>query len=85
MRLLRSWVSLRDAIPTCSGNRCRLPRRAGGHPATYPRFDYLMGKFEIVRNPYFSVNVYESYDSDPPVEDVARNDFSVSSSLGWTF
>jgi hypothetical protein len=44
-----------------------------------------MGKFEIVRNPYFSVNVYESYDSDPPVEDVARNDFSVSSSLGWTF
>lgn len=42
-------------------------------------------RFEIVKDLYFSVNLYESFDTDPPIEDVAKNDFSISTSLGWTF
>jgi len=42
-------------------------------------------RFEIIKDLYFSVNVYESYDSDPPIKDVAKNDFSISTSLGLTF
>ena len=42
-------------------------------------------RFEIIKDFYFSVNVYNIYDSDPPVEDVAKNDFSIATSLGWTF
>lgn len=55
---------------------------------TWGRFRLQTGgkvRFEIVKDLYFSVNVYESFDSDPPIEDVAKNDFSASTSLGWTF
>ena len=42
-------------------------------------------RFEVIKDLYFSVNLYNIYDSDPPIEDVAKNDFSISTSLGWTF
>ncbi len=42
-------------------------------------------RFELIKDLYFSVNVYNIYDNDPPIEDVAKNDFSISTSLGWTF
>jgi putative salt-induced outer membrane protein YdiY len=42
-------------------------------------------RFELIKDLFFNVNVYESFDSDPPVENVSRNDFSITTSLGWTF
>jgi hypothetical protein len=33
---------------------------------------------------YWSINVFESYNSDPP-DDQKRNDFGVSATLGWSF
>ena len=50
----------------------------------------LIGAADFTREKYtgkdFTAPVrYESYDSDPPIEDVAKNDFSVSTSLGWKF
>jgi hypothetical protein len=32
-----------------------------------------------------SVSAYDSYDNQPPVEDVSRNDVGVTLSIGWTF
>jgi Protein of unknown function, DUF481 len=42
-------------------------------------------KIEILRNLYWSLTVYESYDSEPPSETSRRNDFGITASLGWSF
>jgi hypothetical protein len=42
-------------------------------------------KIEIVKNLYWSMSVYESYDSDPPSETSRKNDFGISTSIGWSF
>ncbi|MGH9336562.1 MAG: hypothetical protein ACRD21_22720, partial [Vicinamibacteria bacterium] len=42
-------------------------------------------KIELVRNLYWSLNVYESYDSEPPSEVSRKNDFGVTTSIGWSF
>ena len=42
-------------------------------------------RVELIKDLFFNVNVYESFDSDPPVETFSRNDFSITTSLGWTF
>lgn len=40
---------------------------------------------ELVSDLFFSVSFQDSYDSDPPSENAARNDFSVVTSFGWSF
>lgn len=42
-------------------------------------------KIEIVKNLYWSMTLYESFDSDPPSADARRNDFGLTTSLGWSF
>jgi Protein of unknown function, DUF481 len=42
-------------------------------------------KIEILRNLYWSLTIYESYDSEPRSETSRRNDFGVTTSLGWSF
>jgi hypothetical protein len=42
-------------------------------------------KIEIVKNLYWSLSVYESYDSDPPSETSRKNDFGITTSIGWSF
>jgi hypothetical protein len=42
-------------------------------------------KIEIVRNLYWSLSVYETFDSDPPSETSRRNDFGINTSIGWSF
>lgn len=42
-------------------------------------------RIEIVRNLYWSLSVYETFDSDPPSETSERNDFGISTSIGWSF
>lgn len=42
-------------------------------------------KIELLHNLYWSLNVYESFDSDPPSEISRRNDFGITTSLGWSF
>lgn len=42
-------------------------------------------RIELLRNLYWSLTVYESYDSEPPSETSRRNDFGVTTSLGWSF
>lgn len=42
-------------------------------------------KIEIVKNLYWSLSVYDNFDSQPPSETDRRNDFGINSSLGWTF
>jgi hypothetical protein len=41
-------------------------------------------KSDIVSDVYWSLNLFESFNSDPP-ETQKRTDFSVSATLGWTF
>ena len=40
---------------------------------------------EILSDLYWSISFFDSYDSDPGVEDAERNDYGLVSSLGWTF
>jgi hypothetical protein len=42
-------------------------------------------RIELIRNLYWSVTVYESFDSEPPSETSRRNDFGITTSLGWSF
>jgi len=41
-------------------------------------------RWEFVRNLYWSLRIYENFDSRPPVS-APRNDFGVTNSLGWKF
>lgn len=40
---------------------------------------------ELAADFFFSVGVQDSFDSDPPSENAARNDFNVFTSFGWSF
>lgn len=40
---------------------------------------------EIVKDFYFKVSLNEQFDSQPPTEDTETNDFSISTSFGWSF
>jgi hypothetical protein len=40
---------------------------------------------EIVKDFTVSLNVYDTFDSEPPNEGFARNDVGVVFSLGWTY
>ncbi len=40
---------------------------------------------EIVNNFYLSVGLHEQFDSQPPTVDTEKNDFSVTTSFGWSF
>jgi hypothetical protein len=42
-------------------------------------------RIELLRNLYWSLTIYESYDSEPPSETLRKNDFGVTASLGWSF
>ncbi|HJS73392.1 MAG TPA: DUF481 domain-containing protein [Vicinamibacteria bacterium] len=42
-------------------------------------------RIEILNDLYWSMSVYESFDSDPPSATVRRNDFGITTSLGWSF
>lgn len=39
---------------------------------------------ELVSNLYLNIGITEVYDSKPP-NDANKNDFSITSSLGWSF
>jgi hypothetical protein len=41
-------------------------------------------RFEFLKDFYFSINGYQSYDSDPPTTNV-KSDYGVNASLGWKF
>ena len=41
-------------------------------------------RFEFLKDFYFSINAYQSHDSDPPAASV-KTDYGVSASLGWSF
>lgn len=41
-------------------------------------------RIELIKNFYWSFNLYENFDNKPPV-DVKRNDLGISTSFGWKF
>jgi hypothetical protein len=41
-------------------------------------------RWEFIKNLYWSLRIYENFDSKPPIN-APRNDFGVTNSLGWTF
>ncbi|MCB2222069.1 MAG: DUF481 domain-containing protein [Bacteroidetes bacterium] len=50
------------------------------------RLDYnLQAKFEIIRDLFLGITIYDSYDNNPTDSNVAKNDWSVVTSLGYTF
>lgn len=42
-------------------------------------------RIEIVKNLYWALTIYETYDSDPPSTTSLKNDFGITTSLGWSF
>ncbi len=42
-------------------------------------------RIEILNDLYWSLSVYETFDSDPPSATSRRNDFGITTSLGWSF
>ncbi len=41
--------------------------------------------YEIVNDFYFSVNLFDNFDSRPPTVDTERNDFGISTTVGYKF
>ncbi len=42
-------------------------------------------KQEVLKNFYVNVGVTDAFDSDPTAADANKNDFSITTSFGWTF
>jgi hypothetical protein len=42
-------------------------------------------RVEVLKNLYWSLNFWNSFDSQPPTADFKRNDLGITTSLGWTF
>ena len=42
-------------------------------------------KREFVKDLYFSVDLFETYDSKPPQEGANKNDFGITMALGWSY
>jgi hypothetical protein len=42
-------------------------------------------RFELIKDFYWSLGVFESFDKKPPSELALRNDFGVTTSIGWSF
>ena len=40
---------------------------------------------ELWRDFFVSLNVFDTFDSDPPQPDAARNDVGVVTSVGWSY
>lgn len=40
---------------------------------------------EVLRDFYWSVSFFDSFDSDPPLTGAERNDYGIISSFGWSF
>jgi len=50
------------------------------------RFDFnLQGKFEIIKDLYFSITIYDEYDSKPSADQSGKNDWGLITSFGYTF
>ena len=42
-------------------------------------------RIAIFRDVYWSLTVYETFDSAPPSETSRKNDFGITTSIGWSF
>ena len=42
-------------------------------------------KREFIKDFYFSIDLFETYDSDPPQQGAKKNDFGITTALGWSF
>jgi putative salt-induced outer membrane protein YdiY len=40
---------------------------------------------ELVKDFFWTISVYDSYDSEPPIQGVETNDWGLNSSVGWSF
>ncbi len=42
-------------------------------------------RYELFKDFFWSVTLFDNYDSDPPSEGSERNDFGIDTSVGWSF
>ena len=42
-------------------------------------------RYEVFEDFFVSFSLFNDFDSDPPADDVERNDFGISTSVGWSF
>ena len=42
-------------------------------------------RFELLSDLFFNITVFENYDSKPPTQTGAKNDFGITTSFGWSF
>ena len=42
-------------------------------------------RYEIFKDLFFAINLFDSFDSRPPIEGLERNDFGITTSIGWSF
>lgn len=45
----------------------------------------IKAKIEVLRDFYFNLTFYESFDSDPPGTSASNNDFGITISLSYSF
>ena len=41
-------------------------------------------RYELVKDFFFNVSLYDAFDNRPPADDVPKNDFGVTTSLSWS-
>ena len=51
---------------------------------TRSQFDINL-RWEMIKDLYWNLNYYNSYDSDPPPGSTSNNDYGIVTSLGWSF
>ena len=41
-------------------------------------------RYELVKDLFFNVSIFDAFDNRPPAEDTSKNDFGVTTSLSWS-
>ena len=41
-------------------------------------------RYELVKDFFFNVSIFDAFDNRPPAEDASKNDFGVTTSLSWS-
>jgi len=51
---------------------------------TRAQFDVKL-RWEMIKDLYWDLSYYNTYDSDPPSGSLSTNDYGVVTSIGWSF
>jgi hypothetical protein len=87
---LEALATIRTSFFTYDGSKTNVSTTFDYYPSLSSwgrqrlQFDFSLAR-DLWKDFSFSIDVYDTFDSDPPDPAAARNDAGVVTSIGWTY